>query len=282
MFEPQHLRTFLAVTSTLSFTRAAHLLGVSQPSVSQQIKRLEQAAERPLLNRDTHSVRLTEHGEAMAGFARTILAAHEEAEAYFASPTMTGRLRFGAADDLALAQLPGVLRAFRQLHPSIQLDLTVGQTSMLRRRLDANQLDLVFVKEAPGTTTGTLVRRDPLVWVAIPGTRLVPDEPIPLVAYSAPSLSRLTATRVLAEAGRTWRITCKVLEVNGVLAAVRAGLGIAPFPASLVPVDLQVLSPGPDLPALGDVDLTLLANPLTERAPIEALTTAILRHRPAS
>ncbi|WP_156251250.1 LysR substrate-binding domain-containing protein [Pseudactinotalea terrae] len=282
MFEPQHLRTFLAVTSTLSFTRAAHLLGVSQPSVSQQIKRLEQAAERPLLNRDTHSVRLTEHGEAMAGFARTILAAHEEAEAYFASPTMTGRLRFGAADDLALAQLPGVLRAFRQLHPSIQLDLTVGQTSMLRRRLDANQLDLVFVKEAPGTTTGTLVRRDPLVWVAIPGTRLVPDEPIPLVAYSAPSLSRLTATRVLAEAGRTWRITCKVLEVNGVLAAVRAGLGIAPFPASLVPADLQVLSPGPDLPALGDVDLTLLANPLTERAPIEALTTAILRHRPAS
>lgn len=280
MFEPQHLRTFLAVTSTLSFTRAAHLLGVSQPSVSQQIKRLERAAGRPLLTRDTHSVQLTDHGEAMAGFARTILASHEEAERYFASPAMTGRLRFGAADDLALAQLPGVLRAFRQLHPSIQLELTVGQTSMLRRRLDANQLDLVFVKEAPGTTTGTLVRRDPLVWIAIPGTRLQPDQPIPLVAYSAPSLSRLTATRVLAEAGRSWRITCKVLEVNGVLAAVRAGLGIAPFPGSLVPTDLHVLPAGEHLPALGDVDITLLANPLSEHAPIEALTTAILRHRP--
>lgn len=282
MLESQHLRTFLAVTSTLSFTRAAHLLGVSQPSVSQQIKRLEQAAGRPLLTRDTHSVQLTEHGEAMAGFARSILAAHEEAETYFASPAMTGRLRFGAADDLALAQLPGVLRAFRQLHPSIQMELTVGQTSMLRRRLDANQLDLVFVKEAPGATTGTLVRRDPLVWVAVPGTRLTPEEPIPLVAYSAPSLSRLTATRVLAEAGRTWRITCKVLEVNGVLAAIRAGLGIAPFPGSLVPADLQVLPASPHLPALGDVDITLLANPFSERAPIEALTTAILRHRPSS
>lgn len=282
MYDPQHLRTFLAVASTLSFTRAGHLLGVSQPSVSQQIKRLEQATGRALLIRDTHSVRLTDHGEAMAGFARTILAAHEEAESYFASPSMTGRLRFGAADDLALAQLPGVLRAFRQLHPSIQLELTVGQTSMLRRRLDANQLDLVFVKEAPGTTTGTLVRRDPLVWVAVPGTRLNQEEPIPLVAYSAPSLSRLTATRVLAEAGRTWRITCKVLEVNGVLAAIRAGLGIAPFPASLVPSDLQVLPAGPDLPGLGDVDITLLANALSERAPIDALTTAILRHRQAA
>lgn len=279
MFEPQHLRTFLAVVSTLSFTRAAQLLGVSQPSVSQQIKRLEEAAARPLLVRDTHSVTLTDHGEAMAGFARSILAAHEEAESYFASPTMTGRLRFGAADDLALVQLPGVLRAFRQLHPSIQLELTIGQTSMLRRRLDANQLDLVFVKEAPGTTTGTVVRRDPLVWIGVPGTRLAPEAPIPLVAYSAPSLSRLTATRVLAEAGRTWRITCKVLEVNGVLAAVRAGLGIAAFPASLVPGDLQVLNPGPNLPALGDVDITLLANPRSESAPIEALTTAILRHR---
>lgn len=279
MFEPQHLRTFLAVTSTLSFTRAAHLLGVSQPSVSQQVKRLEEAAGRPLLVRDTHSVSLTEHGEAMASFARTILAAHSDAESYFASPTMAGRLRFGAADDLALAQLPGVLRAFRQLHPSVQLELTVGQTAGLRRRLEANQLDLVFVKEAPGTTTGTLVRRDPLVWVAAPGTRIAAGEPVPLVAYSAPSLSRLTATRVLAEAGRDWRITCKVLEVNGVLAAVRAGLGVAPFPGSLVPSDLQVLSPGNELPPLGDVDLTLLANPLSEHAPIEALTTAILRHR---
>lgn len=279
VFEPQHLRTFLAVASTLSFTRAAQLLEVSQPSVSQQIKRLEEKCGRQLLVRDTHSVALTEHGEAMAGFARTILAAHSDAEAYFASPTMTGRLRFGAADDLALAQLPSVLRAFRQLHPSVQLELTVGQTSMLRRRLDANQLDLVFVKEAPGTTTGTLVRRDPLVWIGAPGTRINPDEPIPLVAYSAPSLSRLTATRVLAEADRSWRITCKVLEVNGVLAAVRAGIGVAPFPASLVPADLVVLPPGPDLPALGDVDITLLANPLSERGPIEALSTAIIRHR---
>ena len=250
--------------------------------MSQQVKRLEDAAGRPLLVRDTHSVSLTEHGEAMAGFARTILAAHSDAESYFASPTMVGRLRFGAADDLALAQLPGVLRAFRQLHPSVQLELTVGQTATLRRRLDANQLDLVFVKEAPGTTTGTLVRRDPLVWIGVPGTRVSPDEPVPLVAYSAPSLSRLTATRVLAEAGRDWRITCKVLEVNGVLAAVRAGLGVAPFPASLAPPDLQVLATSPGLPALGEVDITLLANPLSEHAPIEALTTAILRHRPST
>lgn len=279
MFEPQHLRTFLAVGSTLSFTRAAHLLGVSQPSVSQQIKRLEEAAGRPLLVRDTHTVALTEHGEALAGFARTILAAHEEAASYFTSPAMSGRLRFGAADDLALAQLPGVLRAFRQLYPSIQLDLTIGQTSMLRRRLDANQLDLVFVKEAPGTTTGTVVRRDRLVWIGVPGTRLDPQAPIPLVAYSAPSLSKLTATRVLAEAGRSWRITCKVLEVNGVLAAIRAGMGIAAFPVSLVPADLQEIPAGEHLPALGDVDLTLLANPLSEGAPIEALTNAILRHR---
>lgn len=280
MFEPQHLRTFLAVTSTLSFTRAARMLGISQPSVSQQVRRLEDAAGRPLLLRDTHAVSLTDAGEAMAGFARSILAAHEEAQTYFTAPGIAARLRFGAADDLALAQLPGVLRAFRQLHPWVQLELTVGQTSVLRRRLDAGQLDLVLVKEAPGTTTGTVVRRDPLVWVGVPGTRLVADQPIPLVAYSAPSLSRLTATRVLADAGRTWRITCKVLEVNGVLAAVRAGLGIAAYPSSLVPADLQVIPSGPHLPALGDVDITLLDNPLSEREPVEALTSAILRHDP--
>lgn len=69
MFEPVQLRTFLAVAQTLSFTQAAHRLGLRQSTVSQHVRKLETTAGRRLFTRDTHGVELTEDGEAMLGFA---------------------------------------------------------------------------------------------------------------------------------------------------------------------------------------------------------------------
>jgi DNA-binding transcriptional LysR family regulator len=72
-----------------------------------------------------------------------------------------------------------------------------------------------------------------------------------------------------------------VIEVNGVLAALRAGLGIAVLPQSLPPEDLvQLPAAALGLPDLGDVDITLVANPQSPREPIDALTTAILGQSP--
>ncbi|WP_448062799.1 LysR family transcriptional regulator [Cellulomonas hominis] len=280
MFDPDQLRTFLAVSESLNFTRAASRLGLSQPTVSQHVRKLEEAAGRRLLDRDTRGVQLTDNGEAMAGFARTILAAHDHATSYFTGSAMHGRLRFGAADDLALAQLPRVLRDFRQLHPRVNLELSVAQSGALYRRLQAGQLDLIFVKRAPGQTEGRLVRRDRLVWVGLSGTTIEPGSPVPLITYQGTSLTRQTAVGALTDAGRTWRITCKTVEVNGVLAAVRAGIGIAVFAQSLIPPDLVQLPASLGLPELGDVDITLVANPQSASAPIEALTAAILDQAP--
>jgi len=276
MFDPVLLKTFVTLAETLSFTGAAARLGLSQPTVSQHIRKLEVAAGRNLVVRDTREVRLTDNGDALLGFARTILAAHDQAASYFTGSAMRGRLRFGSADDLALTQLPQILRDFRQLYPHINLELTVGQSGFLTRRLLAGQLDLVFIKEEAGTDGGRLVRRDRLVWVGHKSIQLDLDAPVPLVTYPAPSLTRTLAIRALEEGGRTWRITCNVREVNGVLAAVRAGIGVAPFPQSLIPPDLAQLPVMFELPRLGNVDFTLLSNPVSAREPIEALGAAII------
>ncbi|MFK3670852.1 LysR substrate-binding domain-containing protein [Leifsonia aquatica] len=276
MFDPVLLRTFLAVADTRSFTRAAGRLGISQPTVSQHVRRLEDAAKRQLVARDTREVRLTDNGDAMAGFARTILAAHAEADRYFSGSAMRGRLRFGAADDLAITTLPRILRHFRQQHPQINLELTVDQSGPLHRRLKAGHLDLIFIKQNPGTTEGTVVATDELVWMGQEKTVFDPDQPLPLIAYQGTSLSRQVAIDALEEAGRTWRITCNTREVNGVLAAVRAGIGVAVFPRSLIPTDLVKVTNRFALPELGHVDFTLLSNPAAASEPIEALTTAIL------
>jgi DNA-binding transcriptional LysR family regulator len=279
-FDPDLLRTFLAVAQSLSFTQAAQRLGVRQPTVSQHVRKLEEAVGRPLFIRDTRSVTLTADGEAMAGFARTILAAHEQAAGYFSGSGLRGRLRFGVSDDLALTPLPRILRDFRQLYPRIDLELTVAQSGALHRRLESGHLDVAFVKHDLGDGRGRLVRRDRLVWAAVPGLRLDPDRPMSLVVYQAPSLSRRRAVEALERAGRPYRITCTVRGVNGVLAAARAGLGVAIFARSLMPDDLVELPASADLPELGEIDLVLLTNPRAATEPAEALTTAILSSNP--
>jgi DNA-binding transcriptional LysR family regulator len=277
VFDPVLLKTFLAVAETLSFTNAAVQLGLSQPTVSQHVRKLETAAGRQLIARDTREVHLTDNGDAMAGFARTILAAHAAALSYFSGSAMKGRLRFGTADDLAITQLPRILRHFRQLYPQINLELTVNQSAPLYRRLKAGQLDLIFIKENPSEESeGIRVSRDNMVWVGHEKTVIEPGQTVPLIAYQAPSVSRQIAIDALEAAGRTWRITCNTREVSGLLAAVRAGIGVAVFPQTLIPDDLVKVSNRFGLPALGDVDFTLLANPSAAKEPVEALISAIM------
>jgi DNA-binding transcriptional LysR family regulator len=276
MFDPDLLATFLAVAETASFTRAGERLGLSQPTVSQHIARLEKAAGRTLIDRDTRQVRLTDNGDAMAGFARSILAAHAAADSYFSGTAMRGRLRFGVADDLAITQLPSILRDFRRSYPQINLELTVGQSGPLHRRLKAGQLDLIFIKQALGSGEGDRVSTDDLVWMGLDKSELAPDDPVPLIAYHDPSISRQMAIDALEAAGRVWRITCNTREVNGVLAAVRAGLGVAPFPRTLIPNDLVKVTNRLGLPELGRVEFSLLANPTAAADPVAALTRAIM------
>jgi DNA-binding transcriptional LysR family regulator len=282
VFDPILLRTFVAVAETLSFTRAAEQLRISQPTVSQQVRKLEAAAGRILIARDTRRVALTDNGDALLGFARTILSAHDEAAAYFTGSAMRGRLRFGSADDLALTELPQILRDFRQLYPQINLELTVGQSGVLARRLKAGQLDLVFIKQEPDLPEGRVVRRERLVWVAHRSLHLDAAQPAPLVVYQAPSFSRTASIDALELAGRTWRVTCNTREINGVLAAVRAGIGIAALPRTMIPADLVDVTAAFDLPRLGEVDFALLDNPRAPRDPVEALISAISRATPAA
>jgi DNA-binding transcriptional LysR family regulator len=276
MYDPQQLRSFLAVSQTLSFTRAAASLGVRQPTVSVHVRKLEEAVGRALFVRDTRMVALTADGEAMAGFARSILASYDEAAGYFSGSGLTGRLRVGVTDDLALTSLPKILRQFQQLYPRVGLALTVAQSPQLHRRVESGHLDVAFLKHAAGEGGGQLVRRENLVWVAVDGARLKPDAPVPLVVYQAPSISRSVGVEALQAAGMPYRVTCTVQGVNGVIAATRAGIGVSIFARSLVPEHLVELPPSTGLPPLGDIDLVLLTNAGPASQPAQALVDAIL------
>jgi len=276
-FDPRHLESFLAVAATRSFTQAARRVGIGQPAVSQHVRRLEETVGRQLLVRDTHMVELTVDGEAMLGFARSILAAQEQAAAYFTGERLSGRLRLGLADDLALAGMPQILREFRAENPLVDLELTVDQSGTLARRLDQNRLDLFLGKRSLGDTRGELIRREKMVWVGLPTTKLDRSRPLPLVIYPAPSISRLQMEQALERGAVPWRTVCLCRGVNGLIAAVAAGVGISAMARGLIPAGLVELGPAHRLPELGSVDLVILSNPRAADKPsVKALSAMLL------
>jgi DNA-binding transcriptional LysR family regulator len=278
MYDPVQLRTFLAVAQTLSFTQAARRLGLRQSTVSQHVRRLEDATGRQLFTRDTHSVELTEDGEAMLGFARTILQAHERAAAFFTGTRLRGRLRFGASEDFVLTRLPEILESFRRDHPEVDLELTVELSGTLHEQLAAGRLDLVLAKRRAGESHGELVWRDRMIWIAADGVRVDPDRPVPLILFPPPAVTRARALDVLERHGRPWRIACTSGSLSGLVAAARAGLGVMAHTRGLVPPGLVPVPDRAGLPELGTVDFVLLhgrrRNAAQEAA--DALAAAIL------
>jgi DNA-binding transcriptional LysR family regulator len=258
MFDPILLRTFLAVVQTRHFTEAARRLGLSQATVSQHVRRLEAIASRRLLARDTHAVSLTADGEAMVGFARSILEVQERAERHFKGSELRGRLRFGVSEDLVLSRLPEILKEFVRANPRVDLELTVGLSAYLHEKLDLGELDLVFAKRRKGDIRGHLVWREKLVWAGPKGFHLDPGQPIPLIVFQSPSVSREIAMERLEAAGLAWRIACTSGSFNGLVAATMAGLGVTVLVKAFVPPALEDVSGMARLPDPGEAEFIVL------------------------
>jgi DNA-binding transcriptional LysR family regulator len=276
MLDPVLLQTFLAITQTRSFTRAAERLGLRQSTVSQHIRKLEEEAGRRLFVRDTHSVSMTADGEAMIEFAQGILAANERAERYFAGSELRGRLRFGASEDFVTSLLPDVLRQFVRTHPLVEFELTVGLSGELNEKLGRGELDLVCGKRRPGEDRGRVIGRDRLAWVSGDLRRLDPATPVPLILYSPPSVTREIALAARERCGRPWRIVCTSGSLSGLRTAALAGLGVTVFPGDLIPTGLVELPSGHGLPDLGTIEIVLVGPGRTLSGPAAELADAIL------
>ncbi len=278
MLDPVLLKTFLVIAEGNSFSETSRKLEMRQSTVSDHVRRLEQHLGRQLFVRDTHSVTLTFHGEALIGYARLILETTDRAEQFFSGARARGRLRFGATEDLVLTFLPDVLESFTRHHPDIDLELTVALSSVLINRFDNGGLDLVFCKRWTGEERGDLVWRDRIVWAGRPGdwrSDVARGGSLPLIAYPPPSLTRTIVLDALSRAGVDWRLAFTSDTLSGLVAATQAGLGVMVIAETLVPASLAVL-PTDALPDLGTLDFVLLRHPRSARAPVAELAAAIM------
>ncbi len=258
MFDAVLLRTFLAVVQTQHFTEAGRRLGLSQSTVSQHIRRLEAIAGRRLLTRDTHAVSLTGDGDAMVGFARSILEVQERAERHFTGSELRGRLRFGVGEDLVLSRLPEILKEFVTANPRVDFELTVGLSAHLYEKFDSGELDLIFTKRRKSEQRGHLVWRERLVWAGPKGFNVAAGQPIPLIVFQPPSVTRDSAMEALERAGLPWRIACTSGSFNGLIAATMAGLGVTVLAKAFVPASLEDVSGLLRLPDPGEAEFAVL------------------------
>jgi len=159
--EIHQLRYFVAVADEGSFSRAAAKVRVAQPSLSQQIRKLEAEVGQPLFDRLPRSVVLTEAGRCFIDYARQILASIGDARRCVdeLKDEVAGRLAVGAIPTIAPYVLPELVVTFQKHYPEVTLDIVEDVTEGITRRIEAGELDVALASTCQQSPT---LRRESL------------------------------------------------------------------------------------------------------------------------
>lgn len=281
LLDMEILRTFLAISETGSFSRAAQQIYRTPSAVSMQIKRLEEMLGRALFVREPRQVHLTPEGETMLGFARQLLEINDEAVGQFLSPQVGGTVRLGAPDDLGTRVLPGILSLFSRSYPAVQVNVRVGRSPDLMRRLDIGELDLALLIAEAGNRPHRLaepVYREPLVWAGREGGVALQRTPLPIAVADRGCPWRRMALESLNRSGHRYRIAYTCEHTAAQEAATGQDIAITPLPRGLVRSPLRVIEEDEaSLSPLGDYEVLMLRMP-ARGAAVEALAEHIMDH----
>ncbi|CAM3418905.1 LysR family transcriptional regulator [Paracidovorax anthurii] len=290
------LEVFLQVLEAGSFSAAADRLGVSQPAVSLQVRQLERRLGVRLIERVGKRVaptpagaELRHHGQ---GVQAAVRAASEAVRAHAAG--VTGTVRLGTGATACLHFLPAVLRGLRQLHPTLQVVVSTGNTADCLQQVEHNLLDMALVT-LPAARRALYVRpvlQDPFAAIAPPGAALPRThvrprdwQEAPLVLFEPAAHTRALIDAWFVAGGPKPRPVMELGSVEAIKEMVASGLGYSIVPAmSLRDADRLRLQVRPLRPALArSLGLVVRQDKPMARG-MQALADAIVagaRERPA-
>ena len=248
------LKCFVAVVDAGSLSGAAGEAHRSQSAVSMQLKKLEYAVGRRLLERDARKQSLTSEGQTLLGYARRMLELHAEAQLALHLEEITGRVRLGVPDDYAAKYLTPVLKRFAPRHSGVEIELVCEQSTALIPRVASGELDMALVSR-DHTRRGTLLFHEPMVWVGSAQFALWQRDPLPIAVYESASLARRGAIQSLAQQGRRYKVVYHSSSLAGQIAAVESGLAVAALTQCSAPAHLQILGPEQGLGPLAPMEV---------------------------
>lgn len=259
--ELQQLRYFLAVAKSGNFSRAAERCHVAQPSLSQQIQKLEQELGERLFERGRPSASLTLAGERFLPRAVRILEEVDAAVREVASeqPLTTGKLTIAALPTIAPYFLPRVIRAFHTEFPAVEMVVQEETTEVLLAQLAGREIEIGLASlpiQDERFATQALFEEELLLAVAgdhplAKKRRITPDdleqEPFILLKQGhclGDQVLRYCSARELQP-----RVSCRGAQLQTIQALVEAGLGISFIPKMAVPPPDQRTTIHRSLPA---------------------------------
>lgn len=248
------LRTLVAVVELRSFTKAAQSLGVTQPAVSAQIKRLQGMLGTDLLDKSAPGVTLTSAGDMVVSYARRLLAINDQI-VDVAMPKPNGQvLRIGATDDFTSADTARALARARVRRPDLRFLTASAPIDVLMHDLREGDVDLAIWASVAAPALDTPYSwTEEVVWLRGPDAVLQPQGAVPLVSYGEECVFTRTALAALRGAGRAGDLVLVSSSIAALGAAVAAGLGFMALPRCRAAVPGAVIWDHSPLPKMPDV-----------------------------
>ncbi|MGY2487714.1 LysR family transcriptional regulator [Cupriavidus sp. CP313] len=267
-FETDQLRTFVTVADSGSLSAAAPRLFLSQSSVSEQLRKLEERAGVPLLSRGRHGAVPTPAGERLLEHARRILALNELALQELRGHALAGELRLAVTDYFRPGEIAGMLRRLRERYPYLRLHVTVMKSAAIDAAAEMDAFDIGLSMRLPGTrgqgagTRGTVLRREPLAWVAAPAEADSLPATLPLVLLPDTCSLHQYVVQLLLRKRLPFEVAHSASGVAGLHLALAAGLGMSCLNASAIgpgvaPLDAATIA-RLGLPRLPEAEFFLL------------------------
>ncbi|WP_420996438.1 LysR family transcriptional regulator [Cupriavidus sp. 30B13] len=237
--ELDQLRTFVTVADAGSLSAAAPRLFLSQSSVSEQLRKLEERAGVPLLVRGKQGAAPTPAGLRLLEHARRILALSDLALQDLRGHTLDGELRLAVTDYFRPGEIAGMLRRLREHYPHLRLHVTVMKSGMIEAGAQTDAFDIGLSMRLPGArgarkegaagrgARGMVLRREALAWVAAPGEAGAPGAPLPLVLLPDTCSLHQYVVQMLRRRRLDYVVAHSASGVAGLQLALSAGLGIS-------------------------------------------------------
>ncbi len=240
------LQALVAVADEGHFTRAATRLRITQPTLSQRIRKLEDELELELVERTTRRVSLTEAGNIVVRRARAALAEVDAAQEELSQHRglLTGRLVMGMTQTPGRLGLPKVMARFNARHPGIDLVVREGLSRSLADDVRAGRFDLAFLTDLDAAGVRGLERRsivsERLVLLVARGHRLSARKLVrveelrhePFVSFREGATIRTAVHAAAARAGFLPHVAFEADEASRIRAIVAEGLGVSVLPES--------------------------------------------------
>jgi len=276
LFDAEHLKSFIAIADSGSFTRAAEMVYKTQSAVSMQMRKLEERIGKPIFERDGRASKLTEDGERLLDYARRIVRLNLEAIASFSEAELAGRVRLGLPDDYADRYLPEILARFSSSNPRVEVTVVCEPTLNLLPMLAASELDLAIVTHCTETGPAQVIRREKLLWVTSARHDVHEFSPLPLALGRPTCAWRQTATTALEAQGRPFRILYSSWNSTAVSAAVLSGLAVSVLAESAIKPGMRVLGTNDGFPLLASCKIGVMMNRLQPSKLADTLAAEIV------